>query len=367
MKILFLTKRYYMKQDLLNKYGRFYEIPIGLSILGHAVDLVCHNYYKDDEKQGLKENANLNISSWNLGRNPVSGFWRHYRRLREKISESRPDLIVAASDCYQIIIGAAIARRFSIPMVADLYDNFLAYKASRVPGVRPLFARSIRQASAVTVISNSLIDHIRKIYLPKGKLYLVENAVTGQFLSGRDRMKSRQKFRFETGKRYIGTAGDLSSDKGIDGLINTFLELVKEYPDLQLVLAGRKHRKLQIPDMQNIHYFGQLDHDQIPDLFSALDVGVVCVRNDDFGRYCFPQKYYEMVACGLPVVASDVGEMSILLANYQELLFKPDNVEDMKRAIRYQLQNRRTLPTEVPTWAMQAEKFDRIIQDVINM
>ncbi len=346
-------------------YGRFYEIPAMLSRLGHVVDLVCHNY-KDDEKQGIQENVDLTISSWNLGRNPVSGFWQHYQRLGEKIGEFRPDLIVAASDCYQIIIGAVLARRFSIPMVADLYDNFLAYKASHVPGVRSLFARSLKQASAVTVISNSLMEHIRKIYFPRGKLYLVENAVTDHFLPARDRMKSREQFRFETGKRYIGTAGDLSSDKGINGLINTFLELVKVYPDLHLVLAGRKHGKLQIPDMDNIQYLGELDHDQIPELFSALDVGVVCVMDDEFGRYCFPQKYYEMVACGLPVVASDVGEMSRLLAHYQELLFRPDDVEDMKRAIRYQLQNKRSLPTEVPTWAMQTEKFDRIIQEVIN-
>lgn len=166
--------------------------------------------------------------------------------------------------------------------------------------------------------------------------------------------------------KYIGTAGDLNRKKGVDLLINAFMEIAEGNSKLNLVLAGPKEKRLNIPAKENIRYLGQLDHEKVPLLFSALDAGVICVKDDNFGRYCFPQKYYEMVACDLPLVASNVGEMSRLLAETTSLLFKPDNLKDMERAIEYQLQHKLTLSVEVPTWEKQAIKFDRIIKEVGN-
>jgi len=366
MRILFLTKRYYTSRDLIaDHYGRLYEIPDCLSRSGHTVDLICHNYRNGPEFTAI-ENPNLTLSSWNLGADPVTGFWRHYRRMDEIINKSRPDIVIAASDCYQIIIGSALARKHSIPWIADLYDNFAYYKASRIPGVLPLFGRALKNVNAITAVSGTLIGLVKKKYTPAGKLHLVENAVSENFNVKRDRQVSRRHFSFEDDRIYIGTAGELSREKGVDLLVRVFAEIAEENDKLTLVLAGKKERRLNIPDGKSVRYLGLLQYNEIPALFSALDIGIVCIKDNDFGRYCFPQKFYEMAACGLPLVAADVGEMSTLLESFPGFLYRPDSSTDLKRAILQQIVNRQRLTMDVPTWKLQAEKFDRVIRDVVN-
>ena len=367
MHILFICKRYYMHKDLLQTYGRFYEIPAGLAKLGHRVDVDCMSYYKS-RGGTIRSESSLVISSDDATANPLANLVKHYRKLEIKIARERPDVIVAASDCYQIIIGAKLARRFAIPLVIDVYDNFYSYRASRLPGIWPLFVRSLKYAQAISVVSSQLKLHLSEVYGLEDNVHIIENAVTSEFLSAGNKARDRVQFQFAPDRIYLGTAGDLGRDGGRQTrlLVQTFISLKKEVQNITLVLAGPVHARNLIPAHDDIHYLGQLPYAQIPALFRAMDIGVINISDDHFGRYCFPQKFYEMVACRLPVVASSVGELRILLADYPELLFRSDDLQDMKRAILYQSSQRRSLTINVPTWQAQAEKFMLIIERAIR-
>jgi len=365
MKLLFLSKRYYMNRDLAaDRYGRFYEIPDYLSAIGHHVRLVCHDYRNTTELE-LAINPRFSILSRPLGRESLTGFLRHYRRLCRLVECYGPDVILAASDCYQIILGAALSRRYAIPFVADLYDNFSYYRASRVPGVVPLFYRALKQADFITVVSNALKSLLAGKGIPADNLYLIENAVAEKFLVDYDKQRSRHHLGFKDNRVYIGTAGELSREKGTEVLVKAFVEMAATSDTLSLVLAGERQKNLVIPEQDNILLLGPLDHDEIPVLFSALDLGVICIRENEFGRYCFPQKFYEMLACGLPLVAPAVGEMRSLLKDTPALLFRPDDSGDLKRAIREQIDNRNVLSPDIPTWRGQAEKVDGLLRNII--
>ncbi len=364
MKILFLHKRFYMQKDLINDcYGRFFEIPDYLAKSGHQADLICHSY-RSSEDVSVADNKNYSIFSRNLGLNPLYGFWKHYHYLDKALKGSRPEIIIAGSDCYQIIIGAALGSKHDIPFIADLYDNFSYYRASRIPGILPLFYRALKQADAVTVVSNGLKRLLEGKGISAGRLHLLENAVAEKFLIRHDKQSSRNRFGFEDGRIYIGTAGELSREKGVEVLIKAFVEIVMENPALSLVLAGEKEKNLVIPEQDNILWLGSLRHDEIPVLFAALDLGVICIKDNEFGRYCFPQKFYEMAACGLPLIASAVGEMPLLLKDTPALLFRPDDSEDLKRAMQEQIANKNILTMDIPTWERQAGKIDGLIRNI---
>jgi len=366
MKILFLTKRFYMSKDLIeDRYGRFYELPLHLCGLGHQISLICHSY-KHREEIIQSGNADMTIMSFNLGSNPMPGFLKHYQRVDKIIIDNRPDVIIAASDCYQIILGSVLARRHAIPLVADIYDNFAYYKASRVPGVLPLFYRALNRADAITVVSNCLMKLVEKKTGDAARIYLQENAVSDGFLIRRDRQAARRHFNFQSDRIYIGTAGNLAREKGTEVLLNAFTRMTRQNSQLTLVLAGRNADNRRFAEQDNILYLGELSHGEIPLLFTAMDLGIICIKDNDFGRYCFPQRFYEMVACGLPLVASAVGEMSVLLKNYPSMLFQPENDDDLVRAINDQLRNRQQLAIPAPTWKMQAEKFDHLLGEIVR-
>src|SRR5690606_25591764 len=93
-----------------------------------------------------------------------------------------------------------------------------------------------------------------------------------------------------------------------------------------------------------------LPHDKVALLFGALDAGVICILDTTFGRYCFPQKAYEMLACDLPVVAADVGAMHHLLADCPECLYRAGNASDLADKLERQLRAPVKLDTPIQDW-----------------
>jgi glycosyltransferase involved in cell wall biosynthesis len=89
----------------------------------------------------------------------------------------------------------------------------------------------------------------------------------------------------------------------------------------------------------------------VPRFFSALDLGVVCILDTAFGRYSFPQKAYEMLACGIPIAAADVGDIRSVLSAIPAALHRPDDAEDLARAITAQLSATRPPALHIPDWA----------------
>ena len=104
----------------------------------------------------------------------------------------------------------------------------------------------------------------------------------------------------------------------------------------------------------------------MPRIFNAFDVGVICNRESIFGRFCFPQKAYEMLACGIPVVAADVGSMTELFADHKEFLYTPGKHQILAQTLRKSLQSSTTVPIiKIPTWADLAENIASLFKKII--
>src|SRR5688572_8998380 len=144
MKILVLTKRQYMGKDLVDdRFGRFRELPLELSRLGHEVQGLALSYRWRPEGAFVdgvgSSDAGVHWNSISL----LNGYLpqlRKYTRRALKLSQAfRPDIVWACSDAYQAIFGRWLANRVRAHCIIDLYDNFEAFGASRLPGVLPLF------------------------------------------------------------------------------------------------------------------------------------------------------------------------------------------------------------------------------------
>ncbi len=352
MRILFITKQQYMAKDLLaDRFGRFYELPRALVQSGHQVQGVCLQYWPAKTATTLARPCEfVDWSSFALGQNRPLGFIRHYARLRKIVERFRPDIIVGASDCFHIIMAARLATRLRIPYAADLYDNFEAYRATQFPGLRPWFRRAVSKAAAVSVVSDTLLAKVQNEYRPAGIIRTITNAVAPEIFHGGDKAAVRRSLGLPQSKILIGTAGALTRTRGIETLYQAFQRLTKIQPNLLLILAGRTDHRTAPRANDKIIYLGELAHERVGDLFRALDVGIVCNRDDEFGRYCFPQKLLEMLTCKLPVVAADVGAMRGLLHGSARCLFDPTSEASLVNAIVGQLGSRYLPAVAIPTW-----------------
>jgi glycosyltransferase involved in cell wall biosynthesis len=97
-----------------------------------------------------------------------------------------------------------------------------------------------------------------------------------------------------------------------------------------------------------------LPHAQTAELFNALDVGVVYLRDSPYGRYSFPQKAYEMAACGIPLAVTRVGAMETLFAERQQVLYEPDDAGSLAACLANQLSRPEIAALHIPDWAALA-------------
>lgn len=366
MRILFLAKRHYMSRDLLrDRYGRFYELPVTLAGQGAEVLVSCLSYYNDGEANDLQmEDEGVSWRSFYTGHNLPLGLYRYYRSLCRYLAQARPDVIVGASDSIHVILAAKLAAEFHLPWCADLYDNFESYGQMLLPGLRRAYRVAVGAADAVTVVSEPLKSHVDETCRPRGRVEVIENAVPQGMFHPMDRHRARKQLGLPETSRLVGTAGSLYRKRGLADLYRAFRQLSERSDDVYLILAGRLDTRLTIPAHDRILYLGDLAYERTPLLYNALDVGVICNRDDPFGRYCFPQKLYEMTACRIPIVAAAVGASAELLRDCPVCLYDPGDCAGLAAAVLGQLRDRRRPDLPVPTWTGQGERLLRILEEV---
>lgn len=340
MRIAFVCKRRYMSKDvILDRYARLYEIPRQLALLGHDVHGFCLDYQGAEE--GVWEHdggaGRLRWRSRALGLLRVPGLVAYPRRVLRDLRAFAPDIVMGASDIPHVALGAWLAKCLARPYVADLYDNFEGFGQARIPGFVGALRWGVRQARLITTTSEPLRDFVRSAYRAQGHVIAMPSSVDHAVFHPRDKQSCREALGLPTRAKLIGTAGGLYRDKGVEPIYAAWRELSARHPDVHLVLAGPVEAQCAVPAGERVHYLGMLAHEQVATLFGALDVGIISILDTPFGRYCFPQKAYEMLACGLPVAAADVGAMSTLFADCPSALFKAGNAESMVQAVARQL------------------------------
>ena len=340
MKILFLTKRRYTGKDLVNdRYGRLFEFVAGLSRRGHRICLLCIEYGSPTEvrPEAVKQWPAVEWHLHATGRSLVPGLSLHVMESWRIATRFQPELVLSASDAFNVWLGDHLARRLGVPHVADLYDNFESFGATSLPGVRWAFRRALRRCEAIVAVSAPLARLVSAEIRPRGPVMAIGNGVDPTRCRRGDRCAARQALGLPTDGFLIGTAGSLSRSRGIADLFAAF-EMLRETDErLGLILAGQLGRGVALPKAPGVSYFGDLRHEQVPQLLHALDVGVVCNRDSAFGRYCYPQKAVEMLSCGLPIVMAEVGVAQELMGECDMAVYRPGHAKDLARAITWQL------------------------------
>ncbi len=351
MKIFVLSKRRYMSHDLLeDRYGRFWEIPYFLSKSGHQVYGLALGYRS--ESQLIIEEENLYWYSTSIQKD--------FKKFMQKASYNacQAEVIWACSDAPYGIWGLSLARHYDIPLVFDLYDNFEAYAFASLPGFKQWYRHAVREANLVTCVSQPLADLVYQ-YGRKKPTLVLENACQINTFKPMNRAACRDALGLPKEAVLIGTAASLSRKRGIHHVIEAFLQLTKNDSNMYLILAGAK--QMPLPKDNRILYLGMLPLEGVAQLYNALDVVIISNKDDNFGRYCFPQKAYEIMSCDRPLVAANVGSMSLLFKDHPQWLYQANDANDLVRAIRERLIDQTTNYACAATWQDRANSLLKFI------
>lgn len=360
MKILVLTKRQYMNKDLLDdRFGRFREIPLALAQKGHTVSGLCLSYAKRNE--GHVNDGPVWWQSINASRLKVPGLVKFSLEACKRAEHA--EIIWACSDSIYGIVGYGLSKKYNIPIVFDLYDNFEFFLMARLPVIKQLYRHVVKNCDAVTCVSRPLARLVNA-YGRKTRPIILENAVRKDLFLPLDKEKCRNKLKLPQNVRLVGTAGALTSSRGIQTLFDAFDIIKSKYQDLHLAVAGP--RNVKIPQDSRIHDLGILPLKQVTVFLNALDIGIVCNLENNFGKYCFPQKTREIMACNIPIIAAKVGSMQEMFADKSQWLYDPGNSGSLAKAIEYRLADSHTDYEALPSWFDLAQILEKAIYQIQN-
>jgi glycosyltransferase involved in cell wall biosynthesis len=258
-----------------------------------------------------------------------------------------------------------VGRITKKPVIFDIYDNFGEFFVAKLPIAKQLYHWAIRRSDAITCLSSSFANYLGEKYGRTKHVYPIEFAVRNDLFRPLNKSHSRQMLGLPLDALITGTAGGLFINRDVHILIGAFRQLKGKYPDLQLALAGPLDPNLSIPNNDRIHYLGILPFDRVPYFMNSLDIAVVCYADDEFGKYCFPQKTREFMACDVPIIAARVGSLKQLFYDHPEWLYEPGNISSLAKALEQRLFNRQTDYKTPPSWLELADMLENIMIKIV--
>ncbi len=369
MNIAVLWKRRYMGQDVIaDRYARLYELPRGLAELGHRVLGLCLSYRRAPNERVAHEVAPPGSLVWrgfNTGPAGILGLPDYWRGLRCELEAFQPDCLLGGSDAIHAALTRKVAQRLRIPYFLDLYDNIESFGLTGIPGMRRLYRQALREASGITAVSELLAEYVRTL-APGVPVIPLESTIDPLRFFPRDRHAARIRFGLPVQGRLLGVSGSLERNRGIDRVYQAFLRLSADDPALYLVLAGDLDRRMPPPRHPRLLFLGRLPHSEMPHFFSALDLALIPMIDTAFGRYAFPQKAYEIMACGTPLLTAWVGALARTLAAYPACLYDLGTPGELDERILCQLADPTVPGVAIPSWKDQSVKLGAFIADALS-
>ncbi len=355
MRIAFVCKRRYTGKDVIgDRFGRLYEIPRQLAMRGHEVTCLCIEYQRGGQDGSWEHDAGPGLLEWrsrSLGMLRIPRLAQYPMHLLSALRSLKPDLVIGASDIPNVGLARWAAGRIGVPCVTDLYDDFTSFGQARIPGARKVLGDAVSGSDLVFVVSDPLRRIVIESWNPRSEVVVVPNAVDSGIFHSVDKASARAKLGLPLSGRLFGTAGGLYRSKGIEALYSAWEKVKIADSEAHLVLAGPFHPSLPPIEGERIHYLGSIPHADVCLLINALDVAVATVEDNAFGRSCFPQKAYEILACGTPIAAADIGSISTLLSAHPESLYQAGSAESLAACVLRQFKTRVVPAVPVFQWS----------------
>lgn len=219
-----------------------------------------------------------------------------------------------------------------VPYCVTLHgsDMFILYKNKLL---QPLFKSILQNALAVFVVSEAIkkeVLNINDINI-ENKIQITYNSVDLSRFNPKNNGILKKEINIT--KPIVLFVGNLVSQKGVEYLINA-KKLMKNDCELVIVGDGPLYNTLKdlTKNMNTIHFLGF--RTDIEYLIPDSEFLVLPSISESFGIVSL-----EAMACGKPVIASNVGGIPELITKDVGLLVEPKNSQDLAEKMDYLLEN----------------------------
>jgi len=230
--------------------------------------------------------------------------------------------------------GAAalhLAEHLRIPAVVALGEYSFEQYESHV-GLAKIRDDLSRFAKIVAVSESIKRTCIDRYGVSENRIDVFPNGVNREVFYPRNRADARQLLGLPQDRPIVAFVGSFTERKGPQRL----LESLKSRPDIGVVMLGNGFDK---PFGPQVLYSGSVSHDEVPVWLNAADVFALPTLAEGSCNAIL-----EAMACGLPIVSSNISSNREILNQDSGILVNPRNPVEIGEAIRSLIDdpNRRT-------------------------
>lgn len=229
---------------------------------------------------------------------------------------------------------------------------------------------AIKNSDIIITDSNySKSDIIKHFKVDENKIRVVYLGIDNQFKTVEEEKILNTKAKLNINKKYILGIGGTEYRKNIKHLVEAFELFNKERKnEYILVIVGKLNCKYNIKG-DNIKYTGYIIDEDLVALYNGAEVFVYPSLYEGFG---LPP--LEAMACGTPVVTSNITSIPEIIGDAAELV-DPYKVLDIKKGIdkiiddkfyREKLIQKAYEKIKEYSWEITVEKIKKIHQELVN-
>lgn len=245
-------------------------------------------------------------------------------------------------------------RLLKVPSIFTLYSPVQLKPLKDRKGIyqrfsSPLFSRIFLSSGIKTAISRNIINSLVNIGFKPDEIIHLPPVVNSCNIQ--EMRSERDKLGIANDAPLIMYLGNWAVWKGIDVLIESMVKLAHEFPNIKLITAwGYPYKRYTLRRreiLNKIEKLGLKDNiiefyvvKDIRKLIAISDILVAPFLNTD-GVADYPLAILDAMACGKPVVATNVGGIpEIVKSKETGLLVKPNDVPALTNAVSYIINNR---------------------------
>ena len=263
---------------------------------------------------------------------------------------SRPALVFASSTPLTAgIPGIILALRFRVPLIFEVRDLWpeapvqMGVFRNRflIAGLRLLEKIIYRFARHIVALSPGMAEGVRRQGVKNSRVTVIPNSSdTGLFSPGSSDPEFNAQWRLE-GRFVVAYAGAMGEANGLDLIGQAAVKLQERgEEDVVFALAGdgkarpQLEKEVQRHGLTNVILMGPQDKYQINLLYRSAGAALVLFRNLPVLQTNSPNKFFDALAAGVPVIANMKGWIARLLEQHRAgIPIPPEDSEALVEAI----------------------------------
>jgi glycosyltransferase involved in cell wall biosynthesis len=216
-------------------------------------------------------------------------------------------------------IPMILGKLLSVPVMLEINDSpHRAYASIKNPfkgTVVHLIDRiSFYLSDHILPVTQKIAENMHTLEeIPWEKLTVLPSGTNIDLFHPMDKRQYCRKLGFDESLTYIGFSGTFFRYQGIDTLIEATPSIIQKYPQVRFLILGDGPMKdtwqimLTENDLEAYFIFpGFIPYEQVPSYCAVMDICVAPYHRS--AGDSSPVKIFDYLACGKPVVATDVGE-----------------------------------------------------------